>query len=179
MDTLIVCASRYGSTLTTGHWMAERLPWKRSDVYPVEDAPDPGPYGLIFLGGGVYNERVDRRILEYATKYKNHLKGKKTVVFAVCLDTRPIYVKGKFHGGFYYVQPLLEVLKDDPPLHVGILPGEINPKKLTQKDYNLLMTFYNDILKRDVTEVPYRSLMNKAEVWSFVEKVLARIEGRF
>lgn len=179
MDSLIVCASRYGSTLTIGGWMAERLPGKRTDVYPVEDAPDPGPYDLVFLGGGVYNERVDRRILEYATRYKNHLKGERTIVFAVCLDTRPVYVHGKFHGGFYYVQSLLEALKNDPPLHVGILSGEINPKKLTRKDYELLMTFYNEILKRDVKEVPYRSLMNKGEVWSFVERVLARIGGGF
>lgn len=178
MNCLIVCVSRYGSTLCIGRWMAERLPWERTDVYSVEDAPDPGPYELVFLGGGVYNEQVDGSLLEYVTQHRAHLEGKRTVLFAVCLDTTPVYVNGRFHGGFYYTQPLLEAFKDDPPLHVGILSGEINPKKLSRKDYGLLMTFYNKILKRNVAEVPYRSLMNKTEVWDFVEKVLARIDGR-
>ena len=57
------------------------------------------------------------------------------------------------------------------------LPGEIKPKKLTEKDYKLLMTFYNKILKRNLTEVPYRTLMNKPEAWEFVEKALSRLEG--
>ena len=51
-------------------------------------------------------------------------------------------------------------------------------KKLTEKDYNLLMIFYSKILKRNLTEVPYRTLMNKPEVWEFVEKALSRLEKR-
>jgi menaquinone-dependent protoporphyrinogen IX oxidase len=31
MKTLIVCASRYGSTMEIGRWMAERLPWSEAD----------------------------------------------------------------------------------------------------------------------------------------------------
>ena len=56
MKTMIVCASRYGSTMEIGHWIAERLPWNDVDIFRVEKAPEPDGYELIFLGGGVYTQ---------------------------------------------------------------------------------------------------------------------------
>jgi menaquinone-dependent protoporphyrinogen IX oxidase len=159
--------------------MAERLPWESVDLYPVEKAPEPKGYELVLLGGGVYNEDVSKEIVEYAMKHLAFLKDQKIVLFAVCLDTKGVYMSGKIHGGWEYLNPLLDLFKDQLPVHAGILSGEINPKKLTEKDYKLLMAFYNKILKRNLTEVPYRTMMNKSEVWEFVEKVLARLEGGF
>jgi len=174
-----VCASRYGSTLTIGHWIADRLPWETVDVYPVDRAPEPEGYELVFLGGGVYDEGVNKEIISYAGKHLDCLKDKKTVLFAVCLDTKGAYVDGKFHGGWHYLNPLLELMKGVPPVYAGLLSGEINPKKLTEADYQLLKVFYGQILRRDLPEVPYKTMMNKPEVWEFVEKVLARLEGGF
>ena len=178
MKSLIVCASRYGSTLEIAGWMSERLPWKSVEVYQVERAPDPEGYELVFLGGGVYNGVVSKEIVEYARKHLTCLKDKKTVLYAVCLDTKGVYMRGKIHGGWEYLKPLFDLFKGQPPVHAGVLSGEINPKKLTEKDYKLLMTFYNKILKRNLTGVPYRTLMNKTEVWNFVEKALSRLEGK-
>lgn len=178
MKTLIVCASRYGSTLEIARWISERLPWETVEVYPVENAPNPDEFELIFLGGGVYTEKITKEIVEYAKKNFEVLKDKKVVLFAVCLDTKGFYLRGNFYGGWRYLEPLLEVFKSHPPLYAGVLSGEINPKKLNQKDYQALMHFYNKILKRNITQVPYITKMNKAEVWEFVERVLARLEGR-
>ena len=178
MNTIIVCASRYGSTLEIGRWMADRLPWESVDVYPVEKAPEPEGYELVFLGGGVYNEVVSKEIVEYARKHLTFMKDQKVVLFAVCLDTKGVYMRGKIHGGWDYLKPLLDIFKGQLPVHAGILSGEINPKKLTEKDYKLLVPFYNKILKRNLTEVPYRTLMNKPEIWEFVEKALSRLEGK-
>ena len=179
MKTLIVCASRYGSTLEIGRWIAERLPWPEVVVASVENAPSPDENDLIFLGGGVYNEKVDNAIVQYAETHTEALKEKRVVAYAACLDTRGVYMKGKFFGGWLYLEPLLQSLDADCLVHAAALSGEINPSKLTRKDHDLLMYFYTKILKRDMTEVPYRTLMSKAEVWEFVEKVMARLEGRF
>ncbi len=178
MNTIIVCASRYGSTLEIGRWMAERLPWESVDVYPAESAPGPEGYELVFLGGGVYNGVVSKEITEYARKHLTFMEDQKVVLFAVCLDTKGVYMRGKIHGGWDYLKPLLDIFKGQLPVHAGILSGEINPKKLTEKDYKLLVPFYNKILKRNLTEVPYRTLMNKPEIWEFVEKALSRLEGK-
>ena len=179
MKTLIICASRYGSTMEIGHWIAQRLPWNNVDIFRVEKAPEPDKYELIILGGGVYNEQVDKRIVQYVKTHPAGLSEKKIVAFAVCLDTCGVYMKGKFFGGWLYLKPLLEALETCPPVYAGVLSGEINPKTLSDKDRGLLMHFYNKILKRDIDEVPYRTLMNKPEVWKFVEKILVRLKGQF
>jgi len=179
MKTLLVCASRYGSTLEIGRWIAERLPWTEVVVASVENAPPPDEHDLIFLGGGVYNEKVDRAIVQYAETHAEALQKKRVVAYAACLDTRGVYMKGKFFGGWLYLEPLLQSLDAGCLVHAAALSGEINPSKLSQKDHELLMHFYTKILKRDMAEVPYRTLMSKAEVWEFVEKVMARLEGRF
>lgn len=178
MKTLIVCASRYGSTLEIGRWMADRLPWREVDVLPVGEAPLPDAYELVFLGGGVYNERVDKNIVQYAKSHLAGLKGKKIAAFVVCLDTQGVYMKDRFYGGWLYLKPLMDVLEPVKPIYAGTLSGEINPKKLTDKDRGLLMHFYTNILKRDISEVPFRTTMNKQQVWEFVEKTMVRLEGR-
>ena len=43
----------------------------------------------------------------------------------------------------------------------------------------ILLSFYNKTLKRNLTEVPHRTVMNKMEVWEFVEETLTRLQGRF
>ena len=179
MKTLIVCASRYGSTLEIGRWMAERLPWSEVDVVPVEEAPAPDNYELVFIGGGVYNEQVGKSAVQYAESHLTALEGKKIAAFAVCLDIKGVYMKGKFFGGWLYLKPLLDVLEPVKPINAGTLSGEINPQKLSDEDHGLLMHFYTKILKRNISEVPFRTAMNKPEVWEFVEKTLARLEGRF
>ncbi|KPJ66785.1 MAG: hypothetical protein AMJ45_03570, partial [Syntrophobacter sp. DG_60] len=60
----------------------------------------------------------------------------------------------------------------------ALLHGEINPNKLDSDDYQRLMHFYNKILYRNYTEVPYRTKMNKEEVWAFAEKILFRLKGK-
>jgi menaquinone-dependent protoporphyrinogen IX oxidase len=179
MKTMIVCASRYGSTLEIGRWIAERLPAGETAVFPVGEAPAPSGQDLVFLGGGVYNDQVDEAIVAYAQSHLDSLRETKIAAFAVCLDTRGFYVKGSFSGGWLYLKPLLDLLESLPLVNAGVLSGEINPKKLTEKDHKLLMHFYTRILKRNLDDVPFRTAMNKAEVWEFVEKTLARLEGRF
>ncbi|WP_419662038.1 hypothetical protein [Desulfosarcina variabilis] len=47
MKTLIVCASRYGSTLEIGRWIGERLPWTETDCFAIAYAPSPADYDLV------------------------------------------------------------------------------------------------------------------------------------
>jgi menaquinone-dependent protoporphyrinogen IX oxidase len=47
LKTLIVCASRYGSTLEIGRWIGERLPWTETDCFAIANAPSPADYDLV------------------------------------------------------------------------------------------------------------------------------------
>jgi len=81
---------------------------------------------------------------------------KTLIVCALHYDsTMEIGMKGQFIGWWTYLNPLMDVLKDHSLLHVDTLGSEINPAKRSEKDYRLLMYFYNKILNRDIERVPY------------------------
>ena len=173
MKTLIVCASKYGSTLEIARWMAERL---GTDCFTekAESMPDPSSAELIILGSGIYSHGILPSLQEYVTRFRDALKGKKTVVFGVAMDTTGLFINGKVHGGWNYILPLIKSLPE-PPIHAGLLGGEINPDKLNTKDREGLKRFYKMLYGQE-SQIPYKTRMNKKEVWGFAEKVLERLE---
>ena len=40
------------------------------------------------------------------------------------------------------------------------------------------MHFYNKMLKRDYSTIPYKTKMNKEEVWAFAERILNKLDGK-
>lgn len=176
MKTLIVYGSKYGSTKVIAKWIAERLNFETT-IKDVKEVPSPEPFDLTIIGSAVYTEGIMKEVKDYINKHLNILEKKQVVLYAVCLDTQGIYLKGKIHGGWEYLMPIIKRFKN-PPLHAALLHGEINPNKLDSDDYQRLMHFYNKILHRNYTEVPYRTKMNKEEVWAFAEKILFRLKGK-
>ncbi|MDL1959582.1 MAG: flavodoxin domain-containing protein [Deltaproteobacteria bacterium] len=176
MKTLIICASKYGSTLEIGRWLAERL-GGCCLVDKAESMSDPADADLVILGSGIYNYHVLPSAQEYVNHFKDALKGKKTVVFGVALDTTGVFVQGKVHGGWNYILPLIKNLPE-PPIHAGLLGGEINPDKLDARDTEGLKRFYKMLYGRE-TPIPYKTRMDKNEVWAFAEKILERLERPF
>ena len=174
MKTLFVC-SRYGSTKTIAEWLAERL-GHDSLVTGAEEAPDPKGFDLVVLGSGIYNGAFLPELTDYIDRHLEVLEEKQKVVFAVCMDTAGVFVGGKVHGGWEYLIPVIKRFKN-PPLHAGLLHGEINPAKLTPEDNEKLMYFYNKILKKGYPAVPYKTKMNKEEAWDFAAKILSKLAG--
>ena len=177
MKTLIVCGSRYGSTRVIAGWIAERLGFDCL-ITDVKDAPAPGKFELVILGSGIYENGFMPEVRAYIDRHIKALENKKKAIFGVCLDTSGFYVNGKIGGGWEYIRPTIEKFRN-PPLHAGLLHGEINPSKLTREDHDKLMHFYNQILKRDISSVPYRTKMNKEEGWKFAERILKKLSGKF
>ena len=173
MKTLIVCASRYGSSNVIGEWIAERLAFQ-CEVCSFTDAPPPGGFDLVILGGGIYEDGFLPGFVEYIKQHIQILNQKKTAVFAVCMDATGVYVGGRVTGGWNYIMPVI-ALFDNPPLHAGILHGEINPTKLTPEDTQKILHFYNVMLKRNYQTVPFKTMMNKEEAWVFAERLLHKL----
>ena len=148
MKTLVVCASKYGSTLEIGRWLAERL-GGGCLVDKAESMPDPADADLVILGSGIYNHHVlslSEGICEPLSRMR--LKDRKTVVFGVAMDTTGVFVQGKVHGGWDYLLPLIKSLLK-PPIHAGLLGGEINPDKLDARDTEGLKRFYKMLYGRE------------------------------
>jgi len=168
---LIVCASKYGSTIQTGRWIGERL---EGDVTVVDagDMIDPQDADVVLLGSGIYSHTVLSPIKEYVDTYQDVLKAKPTAVFGVAIDTSGVFVKGKVHGGWEYIMPLIDLLPN-PPVHAGLLGGEINPQRLDDKDQEGLVRFYK--MTGQGGEIPFKTRMTKQDSWEFAEKLMQRI----
>lgn len=165
---LIICASKYGSTIQTGRWIAERLDGETT-VTRVEDMHDPGNADVIIFGSGIYHHRVLPELERYVNHYHEFLAGKKIAVFGVAIDLTGVYVKGGVHGGWNYILPFIESLLS-PPVHAGLLGGEINPAKLDEKDREGLKKFYRMLGHKD--DIPWKTKMTKQAAWNFAEKLM-------
>jgi menaquinone-dependent protoporphyrinogen oxidase len=176
MKTLIVCGSRYGSTRVIARWIAERLGFD-CVITDVKDAPEPQGFELVILGSGIYEDRFMPEVNAYIDKHIKTLENKKKVIFGVCLNTKGVFVNGKIHGGWEYIMPVIKKFQN-PPLHAGLLHGEINPSRLTREDHEKLMHLYNKILGRDYPDIPYKTRMNKEEVWDFAGIILSKLGGK-
>jgi len=173
MKYLIVCAGKYGSTLQTGRWIGERL---EGEVHVTEarEMADPGERDVVILGSGIYSHTVLSDIMKYVDKYRETLAGKKTAVFGVAIDTTGVFVKGKVHGGWSYILPLIEKLPS-PPVYAGLLGGEINPMKLDDGDRKKLERFYKMMDMGD--GIPFKTRMTKQAAWEFAEKLMNRLNS--
>jgi len=175
MKILIVYGTKYGSTKVIAEWIAERLGYD-SVIAEAKEAPSPEKFDLVIIGSSIYNDTFLPEVTNYIDKYIEILENRKKVIFGVCLDTTGVYFKGRVYGGWEYIMPIIRKFKN-PPIHAGLLHGEINPRKLTPEDYEKLMYFYNKVLKRNYSEVPYKTKMNKEEVWAFAEKILSKLQS--
>ena len=174
MKVLFVYGTKYGSTKIIAEWIAERLGFD-SLIVEAKNALNPEKFDLVIIGSGIYNGSFLPEVIDYINRYIKVLDEKRKVIFGVCLDTTGVYVKGKIHGGWEYIIPIIKKFKN-PPIHAGLLHGEINPAKLTPEYYEKLMYFYNKILKRNYSTIPYITKMNKEEVWAFAEKILSKLD---
>ena len=169
---LIVCASKYGSTAQTGRWIGERLEGE-TKVVSSEDKIPPENVDVVVFGSGVYSHTVLPSIKKYVEHFINKLENKPTAVFGVASDTTGVFVRGKVHGGWNYIMPLIDILPR-PPVHAALLGGEINPLKLDEKDKKGLGKFYQMIGRS--SEIPFKTKMTKQGAWEFAEKLMQRLE---
>ena len=168
---LIVCVGKYGSTMQTGRWIGERLEGEVT-VAPAEEMTDPQDVDVVLLGSGIYSHTVLPSINEYVGCYLDILSTKQTAVFGVAIDTSGVFVRGKVHGGWEYIMPLINLLPA-PPVHAGLLGGEINPLLLDDKDKEGLVKFYK--MMGQSGEIPFKTRMTKQDSWEFAEKLMQRI----
>jgi len=122
----------------------------------------------------VYSHTILPSIKKYVKRFMVELENKPTAVFGVASDTTGVFVRGKVHGGWNYILPLINMLPK-PPVHAALLGGEINPLKLDEKDRKGLQKFYQMIGQEG--DIPYKTKMTKQGAWEFAEKLMQRLSG--
>ena len=181
MRALIVCASRYGSTIEIGRWIAERLGYDSitADVKRPDEVGSLQEYELTIMGSGIYSHGVLPELKTFAESNKEALIGRKVALFGVAMKKEPVFHKGKVHGGIHNLTSLTEMLNGSV-IHADMLFGEMVPQKMNDKDKEGLMRFYKHLgLSADEMKARMspRTLMNKRECWEFAEAVMKKIIG--
>ena len=182
MKALIVAASRYGSTMQISRWIAERLSHEGMsvDIKKPDDSVTIDNYDFIIMGSGIYMDSVLPELNDFIKRNLQLFKRKRIALFGVAMGTKPIFYKGKIHGGLEYLRPQIEMLNGSV-MHADILHGELVFSKLTEQDKEALLRFYR-MLKLPEDEVQRRlkpqTLMDKREVWKFTETIIKRLRGQ-
>ncbi len=181
MKTLIITASRYGSTEQIGRWIKERLQYEgfEVDIAKTEDVVSLDSYKLVIMGSGIYSHSVLPELKAFIEKNRHALKDKKNVIFGVAMKIKPVFHKGKIHGGLEHLIPQIEMLNGSV-IYADMLHGEMVPQKMTEKDRDGVMRFYKMLnLPEDEIErrLKPRTLMDKKEAWEFAETVISKLSG--
>ncbi|MCL0038435.1 flavodoxin domain-containing protein [Thermodesulfovibrionales bacterium] len=181
MKALIVCATKYGSTIEIGRWMAERLGYGNitADVKGPDEVNSLQEYGVIIMGSGIYGHGVLPELKTFVESNKETLADKKVALFGVAMKREPVFYKGKVHGGIHYLTPLAEMLNDSV-IHVDMLSGEMVWQKMADEDKEGLMKFYKHLGLSDGemnARMSPRTLMNKSECWEFTEAVMRTVKS--
>ena len=173
---MIVTASRYGSTTQGAAWIAERLALEgiETSLHAANQAPPPDQADLIILGSGLYAHKLLPELNAYVDQHATALRQKKLAIFALAMRTTPVFVRGEAHGGLAHLDYLFKKLT--PALiHADMLGGEMIFSRLSPTDATGLEKFYR-MLKLPDDEITRRkaprTLMNKADYWSFAETVI-------
>jgi menaquinone-dependent protoporphyrinogen oxidase len=179
MKTVVICASRYGSTIEAGRWIAQRLLLDGLDVDVMSPAEveSIGDYDVVIIGSGLYGHRMLPEMDEFIDRHTDELKEKKLALFALAMKRESIFVRGQAHGGLNHLQYLFDKLGPSV-VHADILPGEMAFKRLSEQDKASLEQFYG-MLGLNETETKKRkhprTLMCKSDFWEFAETVMQRV----
>ena len=133
--TVIIYASRYGSTARTAEWIAEGMEGKAA-VVSVKDVGDLKAYKNIILGSGIYFDQLHPDMSAFLETRGEEVRNKLLAVFVVC-GTPPDQAQG-------YLNLFAEKCKVHPRL-MRVFGGWIKRELLSPEDNKSLEAFYKSI----------------------------------
>lgn len=182
MRATIVVASRYGSSLQSAHWIAERLDLEgiETRIHRAQEAPPPDEGDLVILGSGLYSHSVLPELEDYIQRHLVTLQRQTMGLFILAMRTTPVFVQGQSHGGLAQFDPLFKRL--GPTLvHAQLLGGQLIFSRLSPQDTASIERFYA-MLKLSPGELAERkaprTLLDKNEAWEFVQSLLKQVRSR-
>jgi flavodoxin len=126
MKSMVVYSSRTGNTLKVAQAVYEALPLPKT-LYPVEEAPEPGPYDFIALGFWVDKGTAD----EKARRYLEKVKGKPIFLFGT-LGAYPDSDHGK-----KCMENVKALAADNQILGTFLCQGRVDPEMIKWMEENL------------------------------------------
>jgi len=146
----IIYATRYGATADNAAWIAAGIN-QNTALYDIETTDVPtviSQLDYVIAGSGIWREGVHPAIQSMMTEYASIFNEKLLASFIVCgtLPSNEVNrsrIAGYFHG-------MHNPLRQPPPLSQA-LGGRLRVEKLSHQDHQLMLHFYQNILKTQLT----------------------------
>jgi len=182
MKVLIMYASRYGATAVIAEWITERLTIEGWETERREASEAPSAfsgYDLVLMGSGIYANGFLPEMENFIEERKDELAEVKTAFFGTAMKTECMFVKGKAMGGVQIFEKYAALT--GTCIYGEMLHGEMVYARMTDTDKKGMDYFYRmaGFSELEIAERKKpRSLMNKAEVWTFTENLVKRVMKR-
>lgn len=170
MPTIVIYASKYGSTAQYARLIAEKLD---TEALRASEAPSEAVSGadLVVLGSPIYGYSVLPEIEDFLVGNREILAEKPVGVFVVCGDT--LWNPKAGEGGHKNLEKLTKFLPSEP-IATAVLGGRMIMDELDNEDGPRIRAFYERI-DRDPTGFDRMELEN---VEPFVEKIKEGLGSR-
>lgn len=179
-NILIVAASRYGSTTQGAEWIAERLSLSKMkvEIRAPGNAPSPEGRDCVILGSPIYAHEVLPDLDNYVETWLEVLRRGRVVLFGVSMSPKPVFARGKAHGGLVHLDRLFEKL-GGAVFHADMLGGQLAYDGLDVADQGSMDAFYR-MLDLEPGEIERRkeprTLMRKEDYWDFAAEIANKLE---
>lgn len=153
MDTLIVYATKHGSTEKCAKMLSEKLSGN-IDLYNLKDVKDLNisKYDRVIIGGSIHIGKIQKEISEFCSKNLDILKGKNLGLFICCMQKDDVAIE-QLNNAF--PQELLSNAKTKE-----VFGGEFLFKKMNPLEkFMVKMVSKEDIdTKKDISNIIYQNV---------------------
>ena len=100
MKVLVAYRSKYGTTESCAHALAERIKAETTLVdLRARRTADPRAFDVVLVGGSIYGGRIQREVTSFCEGQSDLLMGKKVGLFLCCLS-RGEHAQEQLQGAF-------------------------------------------------------------------------------
>ncbi len=145
--TIVLYATKYGSTQEVAESLAEKLDIPSKNVSNVNNISELEQYDTLILGAPIYYDDIFEDMKHFINSFFIKIGEKKSITFVV-------YGAVKGHLDKDYAQDFANYFQPNPALTFGFL-GRATRSALSSEDYRRLDIFFKNRLNAELSEFDY------------------------
>lgn len=158
--TVVLYATRYGSTKEIAEMMADKLEINAKDISSIKKPEDLNCYDVVILMSPIYADTVLEEMRMFIKTYFIQIKSKKLITIAVYGAVEG-YLKANYADEFAR-------FFENAPVKSFTLLGRATKATLSKEDYKRLWMFYKDRLKVSLKDFDY---VDESKIEAVAERI--------
>lgn len=169
--TLILFATKYGSTQQIAESLATKLEVKHKNVMYVEDKAELEKYDVLILGTPIYNDDIHEDMKHFINTFSMQINEKILFLYVVHGATKGYLVKD-------YTNTFSDYFQKDPALKMSFV-GRATKTSLSHKDFRKLQIFYINRLDAEFEDFDHFDENNLDDASNRIRRTISNDIGSF